>query len=265
MSKIVETFIHMSFVSVFRYFLLAGIPFAFFYLFFPNYFRRFKIQERYALPEDFLREIWYSMQSSLMFIVIALLIWFTPVKNYTRIYDQLSDYPVWYLFFSVFLSLVIHDTYFYWLHRGLHTTSLYKQTHQVHHQSINPSPWTAYSFHLLEAIGEGMILLVIVVLIPMHQFGILLFTIAAFAINVYGHLGYETAPKWFRHSWLFEVLNTSVHHNLHHSKFVGNYGLYFRCWDRLMKTENPDYVKTYDAVIAKRAASAPKVIVPKSI
>jgi sterol desaturase/sphingolipid hydroxylase (fatty acid hydroxylase superfamily) len=256
MNKLVETFIHMSFVSVFRYFLLAGLPFLLFYLFFPNYFRRFKIQDRYATQKDFLREIWYSMQSSLMFIVIALLIWFTPIKNYTLIYDHLHDYPVCYLFASVFLSLVIHDTYFYWLHRGLHTTFFYKQTHQVHHQSINPSPWTAYSFHVLEAVGEGMILLVIVLIIPIHQLGILLFTIAAFAINVYGHLGYETAPKWFRHSWLFEVLNTSVHHNLHHSKFVGNYGLYFRFWDRLMKTENPDYVKQYDAVMAKRRAGA---------
>ncbi len=265
MSKIVETFIHMSFVSIFRYFLLAGIPFLLFYLLLPNYFKRFKIQERYATHKDFIREIWYSMQSSMMFIVIALLIWFTPIKNYTLIYDHLHEYPTWYLFLSVFLSLVIHDTYFYWLHRGLHTQFFYKQTHQVHHQSINPSPWTAYSFHVLEAVGEGMILLVIVLIIPMHQFNILLFTIAAFAINVYGHLGYETAPKWFRHSWLFEVLNTSVHHNLHHSKFVGNYGLYFRFWDRLMKTENPDYVKQYDAVMAKRAGTDPVVLKAETV
>jgi len=81
----------------------------------------------------------------------------------------------------------------------------------------------------------------------------LLFTIVAFGINVYGHLGYEIAPKWFRRTWLFEIMNTSVHHNLHHSKFIGNYGLYFRFWDRLMKTENPDYVKSYDALMAKRA------------
>jgi len=86
----------------------------------------------------------------------------------------------------------------------------------------------------------------------MHPVTILLFTITGFIINVYGHLGYEVAPKWFRYSWLFEILNTSVHHNLHHSKFKGNYGLYFRIWDRLMGTEHPDYVKEYDKLQKQR-------------
>ena len=71
-------------------------------------------------------------------------------------------------------------------------------------------------------------------------------------INVYGHLGFEITPKWFRKSFLFEILNTSVHHNLHHEKFNGNYGLYFRVWDRIMKTENPNYVKSFDAIQQKR-------------
>ena len=251
--KIVETFVHMMSVSVVRYFFLAGLPFLLFYVLLPNYFSRFKIQERYASNKDFLREIWYSMQATFLFIVITLLIWFTPIKEYTLIYDHVQDYPLWYMGLSVFLSLIIHDTYFYWLHRGLHSKFFYKKTHLVHHQSTNPSPWTAYSFHLLESIGEGMVLLVIVMILPMHRFNILLFTIVAFGINVYGHLGYEIAPKWFRRTWLFEIMNTSVHHNLHHSKFIGNYGLYFRFWDRLMKTENPDYVKSYDALMAKRA------------
>jgi sterol desaturase/sphingolipid hydroxylase (fatty acid hydroxylase superfamily) len=35
---------------------------------------------------------------------------------------------------------------------------------------------------------------------------------------------------------------------MHHSKFIGNYGLYFRFWDRLMKTERPDYIKEYDKI-----------------
>ncbi|MHA4894836.1 sterol desaturase family protein [Pedobacter sp. PWIIR3] len=47
-------------------------------------------------------------------------------------------------------------------------------------------------------------------------------------------------------------MNTSIHHNLHHSKFKGNYGLYFRFWDRLMGTENPNYVKEYDRIQNQR-------------
>lgn len=86
----------------------------------------------------------------------------------------------------------------------------------------------------------------------MHRLAIEMFVLSSFTINVYGHLGYEVAPKWFRNSILFEVLNTSVHHNLHHHKFKGNYGLYFRVWDRLLKTEYPDYVKEYDRIQQNR-------------
>jgi sterol desaturase/sphingolipid hydroxylase (fatty acid hydroxylase superfamily) len=39
---------------------------------------------------------------------------------------------------------------------------------------------------------------------------------------------------------------------MHHSKFKGNYGLYFRVWDRLCKTEHPDYVKEYDRIQKNR-------------
>ena len=253
MNTMIDSGVQILSMSVLRYFLLAGIPFILFYLLFPNRFNRFKIQQRLASHKDYIREVWHSMQSTLVFTAIALLIWFTPFKAYTQVYDDASNtYPFWYLSVNVVLSLILHDTYFYWLHRLLHHKSMYKYTHQVHHQSINPSPWTSYSFHIIEAIAEGLVLVVIVLIIPMSQLGMLLFTVSAFIINVYGHLGYEITPKWFRFTWLFEIFNTSVHHNMHHSKFKGNYGLYFRVWDRLMKTEHPDYVKEYDALQQKR-------------
>ena len=39
---------------------------------------------------------------------------------------------------------------------------------------------------------------------------------------------------------------------MHHSKFKGNYSLYFRFWDRLMKTEHPEYIKAYDKLQEQR-------------
>ena len=79
-----------------------------------------------------------------------------------------------------------------------------------------------------------------------------MFTVTGFIINVYGHLGYEIMPKWFRQTIMFEFFNTSLHHNMHHRKFKWNYGLYFRVWDRIMKTEHPDYVKEYDLLQKQR-------------
>ncbi|WP_342648309.1 sterol desaturase family protein [Mucilaginibacter sp. CSA2-8R] len=244
-------FKHFS-LSAIRYFVLAGIPFLLFYKLFNTWFNKNKIQNRRANVKDFVREIGHSLQTTLVFAIIGYLALHSPIKNYTRLYTNINEFPGWWIWVSLIISLIIHDTYFYWMHRLLHHKKLFKLAHLVHHQSTNPSPWASYSFHFLEAWTEGAVLFVIIFLIPVHPLTVILFTIIGFIINVYGHLGYEIAPKQLRNSVLFEVLNTSVHHNVHHSKFKGNYGLYFRVWDRLMGTEHPDYVKEYDRIQQQR-------------
>lgn len=243
-------------INVARYFLFAGIPFLIFYLLFPDKFSKNKIQVRFARRKDFLREILHSMQTTFILAGVSLLIIHSPLRNYTQIYDSISAYPIWWIPVSVLLGLIVHDTYFYWMHRTVHHPRLFRRIHLLHHKSVNPSPWASYSFHFFEGVLEAMVVPVILLLIPMHLSALILFTFSSFAINVYGHLGYEIAPKWFRHSPLFEIFNTSVYHNMHHAKFKGNYGLYFRFWDRLMNTEHPDYVKEYDEIQQRRFGDA---------
>ncbi|MFP9115081.1 sterol desaturase family protein [Flavobacterium sp. RHBU_3] len=240
--------------NIIRYFAIAGLAFILFYKLFPKQLQHLKIQARNARIKDFTREIGHSMQSAVVFGLAAFIILRSPLRNYTLIYNNITDFPLWYIPISLILALVIQDTYFYWMHRLLHNQQLYKYTHAVHHRSVNPSPFTAYSFHVLEAVAEALALVPIVLLLPIHKITIILFTLIGFIINVYEHLGYEIAPRWLRYTPLFEVLTTSVYHNLHHSKFRGNYGLYFRLWDRLLKTENPDYVREYDRIQAQRFA-----------
>lgn len=239
-------------VHTLRYFLFAGIPFLIFYILYPDFFSKNKIQVRLAKHKDFLREISHSMQTILVIVTVGMLILKTPLGEYTQVYRDLSAYALWWIPISIVLALVLHDTYFYWMHRTVHHPKLYRRIHLVHHQSINPSPWASYSFHFLEGILEAMIAPLLLFLIPMHPIALIAFGLVSFSMNVYGHLGYEIAPQWFRHSLLFEILNTSTHHNIHHSKFKGNYGLYFRVWDRLMGTEHPDYVNEYDAIQERR-------------
>lgn len=239
-------------VSVIRYFVIAGIPFLMFYVGSARWLSKNKIQNRQAGRRDFIREILHSMQTTAVLAIIAYIVLYTPFRNYTRVYTHLSDHAGWWLPVSVILCLVIHDTYFYWMHRLLHHPRIFKYVHLLHHKSTNPSPWASYSFHFIESWTEGAVLFAIVFLIPVHPLAVLLFTVSAFIINVYGHLGYEIVPKRFRKSPLFGFFNTSVHHNLHHAKFKGNYGLYFRVWDRLMGTEHTDYIKEFDRVQQQR-------------
>lgn len=238
--------------NLFKYFLLAGIPFLIFYKLYHHHFSKNKIQEKAAKGKDFIREILHSMQATVVIVLVSMIFLLTPLRGYTQFYENLSDYPTWWIPVSLFFSLIIHDTYFYWMHRTLHHPKLYKHAHFVHHQSTNPSPWASFSFHVFESIAEAMVVPIIIFTLPMHKVSLLLFAVVSTMINVYGHLGFEIIPKWVRRTWVFEILNTSVYHNLHHEKFKGNYGLYFRIWDRLMGTEHPDYVKQYDKIQDRR-------------
>jgi Delta7-sterol 5-desaturase len=59
--------------------------------------------------------------------------------------------------------------------------------------------------------------------------------------NVMGHAGVELMPRALADSRWFGWINATTHHDLHHSSFHYNYGLYFTWWDRMMGTEHPRY------------------------
>lgn len=239
-------------MNITRYFLFAGLAFVIFYKIFTVFFESNKIQTKNAQRKDFFREIIFSMQTTVILAVVTIVTVYSPLREYTRLYSETSEYSVWWIPLSIVAALVLHDTYFYWMHRFAHRPKVFNYLHITHHKSTNPSPWASYAFGLSEGILESLIAPLIMFLIPMHPLSLIIFTVIAFLINVYGHLGYEIMPKWFRKSVLFEFINTSVHHNLHHKKFNGNYGLYFRFWDRIMKTENPNYENDYDKVQLNR-------------
>ena len=252
MDHFLESFSVAFLLTLARYFVIAGIFFLVFYLLFPKSLLRNKIQSRLAGKLDFIREILHSSVSSAMLAITAIIALSDRLRPYTLVYTDIHEYPLIWVPVSLLLSLLVHDAYFYWMHRILHHKSLFKLTHLVHHKSTNPSPWTSYSFHFLEAIAEGGVMIVLVFVMPLHPLTLGLFALSSFVINVYGHLGYEIMPKGFRNSFLFEIVNTSTFHNFHHLKFKGNYGLYLRVWDRWMKTEHPDYVREYDRIQQQR-------------
>lgn len=199
-----------------------------------------KIQQRFPRPSDYQREIAYSALTSLVFAVVAWLCLGTPFHNYTQFYTKIDQYGVAWLILSILLSLIVHDAYFYWIHRWMHSPKLYRKVHLVHHKSVNPSPWAAFAFHPLEAVAEAGIIPVLLLVMPLHPISFFGFITFMLIFNVYGHLGYELFPKKIYAHPLGKWLNTSVYHNLHHEKFHGNYGLYLTFWDRVCGTLRAD-------------------------
>ena len=194
------------------------------------------------------------MFTFVIFAIIGTVVFFAVTAGYTKIYPNIEDYGLPYFWLSVVMAIIIHDAYFYFSHRLMHTKLLYAKFHAVHHRSNNPSPWAAFSFHPYEAIVESMIVPILVFTMPIHKFAILAFLVYMTLMNVIGHLGYEFYPKKFVHSRWFFWNNTSTHHNMHHRKNNCNYGLYFNWWDRIFKTNHETYFDYYDEVIAGRDA-----------
>ena len=129
-----------------------------------------------------------------------------------------AENPYW-LAVLILAAPVIHDVHFFLIHRAIHWGPLYRWIHSVHHNSINPSPWSSLSMHPVETfIYHGVALwhLVIpsnpvVALFQLH--------IAGFgALN--GHIGFDKIEVSDD-----RALDSHAYiHYLHHKYFEVNYG-----------------------------------------
>ena len=103
-----------------RYFALAGIFYLLFYRLGIRKFAKFKIQPRSPKPRQVRTELMYSMSTILIFSSVALVNLWLYRKGMTTIYLSIPDWGWVYLFASLILMVLVHDTYFYWSHRLLH-------------------------------------------------------------------------------------------------------------------------------------------------
>jgi sterol desaturase/sphingolipid hydroxylase (fatty acid hydroxylase superfamily) len=231
-----------------RYAVFCAAPFVIFYFWKRREQLFRKIQQRFPQPSDYQREVLHSALASLIFAVVT---WFclgTSLRAHTQFYTDIQQHGWWWLVASVSLTLLIHDAYFYWIHRLMHLPKLYRRFHLLHHKSVNPSPWAAYAFHPAESVLEVGIIPLLLFTVPLHPLSFWAFVTLMLVFNIYGHLGYELfSKKTYTHP-IGRWLNSSVHHNLHHEKFQGNYGLYFTIWDRLCGTLREDSVEKVEEV-----------------
>lgn len=241
-------FMGTYFAIVSRYLLLAALFFTVFYKIFKDRFSYRKIQLKFPANKDYIREVSYSIIAVMFMAATSAPFFLEPLSAYNQVFYDFSARPTWYHILCFPIMMLLHDTYFYWMHRTMHHPKIFKIAHLVHHKSHNPSPWAAYAFHPIEAFFESLIGPIILLLLPVHFLIFIGFFVFQIVYNIYGHSGYEFFPKGFHQHWLGKWINTSVHHNLHHKYFDNSYGLYFTIWDRWMGTMHPKYDTTFQEV-----------------
>ncbi len=230
------------FLAIFlRYIILAGaIQYLSYSLTKKLYYRR-TLNTSEVRSKQIAKEIYYSGITSLIFSVTGSLIVIAWKQGNTQLYTDIQYLPLWYLPVSLALSMFIHETYYYWLHRWMHKSYIYRSMHKTHHDSINTSAFTSFSFHPLESIAQAIVIPGLIFFLPMHISILAILLIIMTVSAIINHLGIEFYPNGFHKHWIGKWLIGATHHNLHHKKFRCNYGLYFTFWDKWMKTESEDY------------------------
>lgn len=188
---------------------------------------RFKYHGKF--PADHPSDVfWFNSQNidnALRTFLMSIPIW--TLTESVILYVYANEYVPWirfdenpgYVIGLILLVPVIHEAHFFCIHWLIHQEPLYKWVHKVHHNSINPTPWSSMSMHPGESsayFASGWYHL----LIPSHPF-VALYQLhhAAFGA-IPGHIGFDKIEFGENAS-----LDTHAYlHCLHHKHFDVNYG-----------------------------------------
>ncbi|MCC7441052.1 MAG: sterol desaturase family protein [Bdellovibrionales bacterium] len=177
-------------------------------------------------------------------------------SGWTLLYFEVAERGWGYLAASFGIVLLVHETYYYWVHRLLHLDLFYRLLHRHHHQFVTPGPWAAFSFHPLEAAVSHAVLPALLLLIPLHPAVICAYLLWMAVSGAVNHLGAELYPSVADgRSWASRFARAAVgrtfigatHHSQHHRLYRYNYGLALTLWDRVAGTQHPEFDADFDA------------------
>jgi len=99
---------------------------------------------RHARSKHLLHDVAFSLVSLVVFAALDFVLVTLEAHGFTQLYGDPGALGLPWLVVSVVLLIVLHDAYFYWMHRLVHHRTVYALVHQVHHRSTDP-------FHPLRA------------------------------------------------------------------------------------------------------------------
>jgi sterol desaturase/sphingolipid hydroxylase (fatty acid hydroxylase superfamily) len=145
-------------------------------------------------------------------------------------WTTLDGHPVWLVVFALVMP-IYHEAHFFTIHRLIHVPILYKWIHSVHHNSVNPSPWSSLSMHPVEQLlywSDSLIHLIL----PSHPW-LFLYNLQITGVGaVVGHVGFDKIEVGGESG----VATHAYAHYLHHKYFEVNYGDGTTALDKLFGT-----------------------------
>ena len=153
-------------------------------------------------------------------------------------YDLESLPSILEFLFQILFSIFCEDFFFYWSHRILHTPILYKTIHKKHHEYYNTIAQACIYTHPIEFILGNIFPMMSTCLMFRSKMHIV--TLGAWIpMRIFfthdGHSGYDFP---FSPLKTLPFATTSVYHNYHHLKNIGNYSSGLRIWDHIFGTNS---------------------------
>lgn len=266
--NLIDTLTTGSFYHICTLFL--GFRFVRFFIVYPTIFltlyllrahiAKYRIQPKHASKKKIMMELSLSLSSFICFgLSTALALCFYKLGWY-HFYFSWDQLGIPYFFLSILLIIALHEIYHYAYHRFMHTNNwFYRHVHGVHHKFSNPTAFTAYAFHPIEALLHPLAFVIAPLILPVYIFVPVIALLISEFFNVMGHMGYEWMPAKWMNKGLLRFVNTSTFHNYHHSHGGRkNYGMYTTVLDRLLGTHSEKSDIDLERVLAQRQKQSAK-------
>lgn len=185
------------------------------------------IDSRTLLKGQIISEISASLRSVMLFGVGMLVPWVLIKSGWAGI--QIDPSPAMVLIDTSILILW-NDLHFYVSHRFLHR--FFRKFHAPHHKSTVATPFSAFSMSITEALLLGSVLPLAMLAHDFSLAALLFLPIWSIAINALAHsnCSFSSSPD---HPGIGFILR----HQMHHSKYHGNFSFFFGQLDTWFDTK----------------------------
>lgn len=189
-------------------------------------------------PGQVRKEIRRSMLSIVVFSLQGIFIQWGLQQGWLHV----SYTTNWYCLPQMLFLFFWNEIHFYLVHRVLHTPWLRRQVHFVHHTSKEPTVFSTFSFHWIEAFLLGTVIIFPLLVYPFQVIAVLFLPVMSILLNTLGHCNYDLFPQ-LRADVLLKFSNR---HSLHHKKGKGNYGFMLPWLDKIFKTSVSKKMDVYE-------------------
>jgi len=164
---------------------------------------------------------------------ILYMIGYGSAKQFMK--SGVDEIPPWYYMpFQILGCMMIEDTLFYWIHRGLHHPKVYGHVHKIHHEyKVTIGIASEYAHPLEFIVSDAIPFTAGPLILGLHYYVFWMWMIVRVGETVDGHCGYNFPWSPYR---LLPFSGSAAVHDYHHSHNIGNYATFFTYWDDWMGT-----------------------------